>query len=159
MIEAQRRRVTAGPVPSGVLDSAASGGELVRAQRSDSMMTTDLGGHPRHPPAPGYRLETRVDAAVLTATGWHESGEAGARGTMGLTGPDAIADRIETLPAHRRRGLGSTLMGALAGAAVEQGASRGILIASDDGQHLYAKLGWKPVAAVLIVTTPGNTYP
>jgi GNAT superfamily N-acetyltransferase len=122
-------------------------------------MTTDLRTHPRHPPAPGYRLDTTTDAAVLTATVVHESGEVGARGTMGLTGPDATADRIETLPSHRRRGLGSALMGALAAGAVDAGASRGILVASEEGQHLYTKLGWHPVASVLIAATPGTVYP
>ena len=29
----------------------------------------------------------------------------------------------------------------------------GVLIASEEGQHLYAKLGWRPAADVLIATT------
>jgi GNAT superfamily N-acetyltransferase len=132
---------------------------LVLLKRSEQLMTIDLGEHPRHPPAAGYRLETTADATVLTATVLDASGEVGARGTMGLTGAAAVADRIETLPAHRRRGLGSTLMGALAAAALDTGARHGILIASEDGQHLYAKLGWRPAAAVLIAATPGTTYP
>ncbi|MEV4515113.1 GNAT family N-acetyltransferase [Dactylosporangium sp. NPDC049525] len=140
---------------AAVLDAAG----LVLLRRSELLMTIDLSAHPEFPPPAGYRLETTVDAAVLTATVLAASGEVGARGTMGLTGPDAVADRIETLPAHRRRGLASTLMGALAAGAARAGAERGVLIASEDGQPLYAKLGWRPAADVLIATTPGNTYP
>lgn len=132
---------------------------LVLLKRAELLMTTDLRDHPRPPPAAGYHLETRVDGAVLAAGVLDASGATGARGTMGLTGTDAVADRIETLPAHRRRGLASSLMGALAAAALNAGAGRGILIASEEGQHLYAKLGWHPAADVLIATTPGNTYP
>lgn len=132
---------------------------LVLLRRAELLMTTDLRTHPLHAPAPGYRVETSRDAAVLTTTVLHESGETGAHGTIGLTGPDAVADKILTLPPHRRRGLGSTVMGALAEGALAAGAERGILIASEEGRHLYAKLGWCGVAEVLIATTPGNTYP
>jgi GNAT superfamily N-acetyltransferase len=131
---------------------------LILLKRSELMMTAGLREHPRHLPAAPYRLLTQVDshrgARVVTATVRHESGEVAARGTMGLSGTDAIADQIETLPAHRRKGLASVIMSALAGAALEAGAEHGILIASEDGQRLYTTLGWQPVAAVLIATTP-----
>jgi GNAT superfamily N-acetyltransferase len=96
---------------------------------------------------------------VLSAEVRDESGERAATGTMGLSGHDAIADRILTSPAHRRHGLGGAVMSALSRAALDQGASRGILLASEDGQRLYKALGWQPVSGVLIATTPGNTYP
>jgi len=41
-------------------------------------------------------------------------------------------------------------MGALAEAALSQGARTGLLIASTDGQHLYSSLGWHHYADVLI---------
>lgn len=140
---------------SSVLDSAG----LVLLRQSELMMTADLRTHPHVPAPAGYRLRTATDGAVLTATVLDESDGAGARGTMGLTGPDAVADRIETVPAHRRRGLASTVMSALAASAGAAGADHGLLIASEEGQHLYTSLGWHPAAAVLIATTPGNTYP
>ena len=130
---------------------------LVLLRRSELLMRSDLRAHPRPPLTPGYRLEARADTAVFTVTIRDGSGDVGARGTMSLTGPDAVADRIETLPAHQRRGLASTLMGALAEDALDAGAERGILIASEQGQPLYAKLGWRGVADVLIATTPANT--
>ncbi|MEU5563453.1 GNAT family N-acetyltransferase [Micromonospora musae] len=143
--------------------SALVASGLIVLKHSELLMTADLRGHPQNLPVAPYRLLTQVDPhggdSVVTATVRHESGEIGARGTMGLAGTDAVADRIETTPAHRRRGLASAVMGALAASAVEEGVERGILIASEDGQRLYLTLGWQPVADVLIATTPGNTYP
>jgi GNAT superfamily N-acetyltransferase len=143
--------------PAAAASLQAAG--LVLLRRAELLMTIALETHPAPPPAAGYTLDTRTDADVVTAAVLSESGEVGARGTAGLTGPDAVADRIETLPAHRRRGLASTVMGALAAAATARGATRGLLIASEEGQHLYTKLGWHPAAGVLIATTPGNTFP
>jgi GNAT superfamily N-acetyltransferase len=136
---------------------------LVVLKRSEVLMTVGLRGHPRSRPAAPYRMVTRVDPrrgdAVVTATVRDESQEVGARGTMGVTGTDAVADRIETAPAHRRRGLASAIMGALTDAAAGAGAETGILVASEDGRRLYATLGWQPVADVVIAATPGTTYP
>jgi GNAT superfamily N-acetyltransferase len=135
---------------AGLLEAAG----LVLLQRAETLMTTDLRDHPRFAVATGYTLQTRRTGAVVTATATDAAGDRGARGTMGLSGPDAVADRIETLPAHRRRGLASAVMGALAAAAVPAGATRGILIASQEGRPVYEKLGWRPVATVLIATRP-----
>ncbi|GAA0582652.1 hypothetical protein GCM10010172_79740 [Paractinoplanes ferrugineus] len=132
---------------------------LVLLKRSEQMMTVDLRKHPRRGPAAAYRAQTRVEDGVVTVEVLDESGAVGAGGTAGLSGTDAVADRIATDPAHRRRGLGSVVMGGLAGAALEHGAETGLLIASDDGQHLYRTLGWRPVADVLIAAAPGTKYP
>ncbi|MEH1098326.1 GNAT family N-acetyltransferase [Micromonospora sp. CPCC 205561] len=143
--------------------SALAAAGLIVLKHSELLMTADLRGHPRSVPVAPYRLLTQVDAhggdSVVTATVWHESDEVGARGTMGVAGTDAVADRIETMPAHRRKGLATAVMGALARAAIEEGVERGVLIASEDGRRLYKTLGWQPVAEVLIATTPGNAYP
>ncbi|MGW0432932.1 GNAT family N-acetyltransferase [Micromonospora sp. NPDC003197] len=144
--------------------SALTAAGLIVLKHSELLMTAaDLRGHPQNIPLAPYRLLTEVEShggdSVVTATVWHESGEAGARGTMGLAGTDAVADRIETMPAHRRKGLASAVMGALARTATEEGAEEGILVASEDGQRLYLTLGWQPVADVLIATTPGHAYP
>lgn len=144
--------------PAAAASSLEAAG-LVLLKRTERMMTVDLRAHPRSAPAAPYRIVTEADShhgsRVFTATVRHESGEIGARGTMGLTGGYAVADRIETVPAHRRKGLASAVMGALARSAIEEGAEHGVLIASEDGQHLYATLGWQPVADVLIASTPG----
>ncbi|WBB69533.1 GNAT family N-acetyltransferase [Micromonospora sp. WMMD812] len=148
--------------PVGAATALTAAG-LIVLKHSELLMTADLRGHQQNLPAAPYRLLTQVDSyrgdSVVTATVRHESGDIGARGTMGLAGTDAVADRIETMPAHRRRGLASAVMSALARSAIDEGAEHGILIASEDGQRLYRTLGWQPVADVLIATTPGNTYP
>lgn len=151
------REITWLTVPTIEVDAAAAtlqrnGLELVR--RAEQLMTIELRDHPERGLAGPYGLEVALDRDVVTATVRHESGEAAATGTMGLTGRDAVADRIETFPGHRRRGLAGVVMGALARTAVRAGAEHGILIASEDGQRLYARLGWQRAADVLIATNP-----
>jgi GNAT superfamily N-acetyltransferase len=143
-------------VPTGEPDRAAARLEaagLLLLKRSELMMTVDLHAQPRRAPAPPYRIETVIVGSVITVTVRSEAGEAAASGAMGLTGADAIADRIETAAAHRRRGLGGAVMSALAQAAIDRGARRGTLIASADGRRLYTALGWQPAVDVLIATT------
>src|SRR4051812_41615057 len=101
-----------------------NGMELVR--RAGQAMTIAPRDHPESRLAGPYGLEVAVDRDVVTATVRHESGEPAAKGTMGLAGRDAVADRIETFPAHRRRGLATVVMGALTRTAVRAGAGHGI---------------------------------
>ncbi|WP_439943170.1 GNAT family N-acetyltransferase [Streptomyces sp. BBFR115] len=130
----------------------AAGLELV--QRSEWFMTTDLTEHPQHEPAAPYEREVRTEGPVTVVSLHAPSGEVAARGTIAVVGGDAIADRIETDAAHRRRGLGRAVMSALAEAAVSQGARTGLLIASQEGQRLYSTLGWRHEADVLIARGP-----
>ncbi|MEV8071314.1 GNAT family N-acetyltransferase [Streptomyces sp. NPDC085995] len=130
----------------------AAGLELV--QRSEWLMTTDLTEHPQHEPAAPYEREVRTEGPVTVVSLHAPSGEVAARGTIAVVGGDAIADRIETDAAHRRRGLGRAVMSALAEAAVSQGARTGLLIASQEGQRLYSALGWRHEADVLIARGP-----
>ncbi|MFJ8789396.1 GNAT family N-acetyltransferase [Streptomyces sp. NPDC102462] len=130
----------------------AAGPELLH--RSEWFMTTDLTGHPQHAPAAPYEREVRTEGPVTVVSLHDSSGEVAARGTIAVVGADAIADRIETDAAHRRRGLGRAMMSALAEAAVTQGARTGLLIASEEGQRLYSSLGWRHEADVLIARGP-----
>jgi GNAT superfamily N-acetyltransferase len=130
----------------------AAGLELVH--RSEWLMSTDLTEHPQHAPTAPYEPEVRTEGPVTIVSLHVPSGEAAARGTIAVVGGDAIADRIETDPAHRRRGLGRAMMSALAEAAVSQGARTGLLIASEEGQRLYSSLGWHREADVLIARGP-----
>ncbi|CCH33231.1 GNAT family N-acetyltransferase [Actinosynnema sp. NPDC047251] len=125
---------------------------LVVKQSREWLMTRDLAGHPTRPAAGPYRTTTSVDGAVLKAEVRHESGDLAASGLAGVIGPDAVPDRIETDPGHRRRGLGTVVMGALAEAAVVRGARTGILLASPDGERLYTSLGWTTRWSVVIAT-------
>ncbi|GAA0455200.1 hypothetical protein Aca07nite_80530 [Actinoplanes capillaceus] len=159
---AAERTVTWLTVPTTDPDATAAALEaagLVLLQKSEAMMAIDLREHPRREAAAGYRVETVRSGAVVTATVVHESGEVAAWGTAGLSGTDAVADKIETHAAHRRRGLASTVMGSLAAEAVAAGAEQGLLVASVDGQIVYPRLGWRTIAHVLIATIPGRVAP
>ena len=81
-------------------------------------------------------------------------GTVAAHGMVAIVGDDAVMHDIQTDPAYRRRGLGSTVMGALSRRALERGASTGLLMATTDGFHLYRKLGWLPEATM--VTASGD---
>ena len=87
-------------------------------------------------------------ASIVTRATLH--GAVVSSGRMAVFGEDAVADRIETDSAHRRRGLASAVMASLVEAAAARGARRGILIASIDGLRLYRSLGWKVVADIVI---------
>ncbi|MFE5493552.1 GNAT family N-acetyltransferase [Streptomyces virginiae] len=131
---------------------AAAGLELLL--RSEWFMTTDLTEYPQHTPAAPYQREVRTEGSVTVVSFHDPNGQVAARGVIAVVGADAIADRIETAPAHRRRGLGRAMMSALADAAVAQGARTGLLIASEEGQRLYSSLGWHHEADVLIARGP-----
>jgi GNAT superfamily N-acetyltransferase len=149
-------------VPTLAPDRAANAllaAGLVLLRRAERLMTTDLREHPRHAPAPGYAFQRHARDGAITVSLHHESGDLAASGTMGLSLPDATADRITTVPAHRRQGLASAVMTALAETALDAGAHNGFLIASEAGQGLYTSLGWHPVADVLIAAPPGTVYP
>ncbi|MGX7670507.1 GNAT family N-acetyltransferase [Plantactinospora sp. DSM 117369] len=66
----------------------------------------------------------------------------GAWGRLAPAGEFGIVDKVETEPAHRRRGLGSVLVRTLAARAAAGGLRTGILVATDDGRALYRTLGW-----------------
>jgi predicted GNAT family acetyltransferase len=69
-------------------------------------------------------------------------GELAADGWTAVAGKVAVVDRVATDEAHRRRGLGTVVMRALADAALGQGAELGMLGATVEGQALYERLGW-----------------
>ncbi|WP_434781125.1 GNAT family N-acetyltransferase [Amycolatopsis kentuckyensis] len=74
-----------------------------------------------------------------------------ARGQVAVAGGVAVFDRIETEPAHRRRGLGRVVMHQLAAAA---GAESSVLLASEAGRGLYTSLGWRVVSDVVPAHVP-----
>ena len=74
-----------------------------------------------------------------------------ASGQLALSpGGGAVADRIVTEEAFRRRGLGRHLMARLNAAARAAGATHGLLIASSDGHALYQALGWTTCCDVVV---------
>jgi predicted GNAT family acetyltransferase len=133
---------------------------LVLLKRSERLMVIDLDEHPRRTvPAP-YRLDIRSESnRAIEVVVLDEHHDRAASGSIGLSGEDATADKIDTSPDHRRRGLAAAVMSTLTESAQRRGAEHGFLVASEEGQLLYATLGWRPAAEILIATTPGNTYP
>ncbi|MFF8772573.1 GNAT family N-acetyltransferase [Kitasatospora sp. NPDC015120] len=105
------------------------------------LMTVPLA--PGRPSAPaGYTLTGWERGGVVRALVRTEDGRFAARGQLAVTGASAVADQIETDPAHRRRGLGSVVMRALQDAGHRAGAGTGILVATPEGRALYSALGW-----------------
>ena len=134
--------------PGRVSDRLAEHG-LATATSPEWLMTSALAsGHAALPP--GYVAEVhpsprRVEVQVVAP-----DGTAAASGQVGLTGEVAVPDRVVTQPSHRRQGLGRAMMTLLATQAVERGATRAVLVASDQGRRLYVSLGWQVVGAVVI---------
>jgi GNAT superfamily N-acetyltransferase len=114
------------------------------------MMSVRLDGQRRTPVPDGYGFETEVTSSVVRLRVLTESDEMAASAQLAVVEDCAVPDKVETLAAHRRRGLGGAMMTALADAAVELGASRGLLMASTEGRALYTSLGWETLSPVVI---------
>jgi GNAT superfamily N-acetyltransferase len=130
--------------PAGVRPWFVEGG-LAVSENEEALMAIGLADHASRPLPEGYRVEVERNAGVISVTvRSDDAGDAGvaARGTIAVIGADAVADRIQTDPDHRRRGLGAAVMSLLVSAAREAGAVRGLLVASEMGEALYAGLGW-----------------
>lgn len=94
----------------------------------------------------GYTATVEREGDVVSVRILAADGELAARGQTGLTGTACVFDQIITEEAHQRLGLGTVVMGALTGAAVENGATTGILGATVQGRALYETLDWKVLA-------------
>jgi len=102
----------------------------------------------------GYALQAcpKHGASVLCL--FDAMGQTAARGRVLLHRGTAIFDRIETEPAHRRRGLATHLMGALEAVAAQAGVSDRLLVATEAGRALYLRLGWQEVAPYATAVLP-----
>lgn len=94
----------------------------------------------------GYSVESVSRDGVVFVTVSAADGAVAAKGQAGVAGEVAVPDQISTEPAHQRRGLGTVVMRSLANAALEAGASTGILGGTNQGRALYETLGWKTYA-------------
>jgi GNAT superfamily N-acetyltransferase len=94
----------------------------------------------QHLPA-GYRLELQTDSDVTSAKILTATSEIGASGYAARHGDVFIYDRIVTAEDHRRRGLGTIIMTALA-TARPASTELQILVATPAGRELYRTLGW-----------------
>ena len=122
---------------------------LVVARPDETFMRRALADHPAFDAPAGYAVEVTRDPVIKVRV-LAPDGEEAASGLMAVAGEDAIAHRIFTEEAHRRRGLGSVVMGALAREAVRDGATTGLLFSSTEGVHLYRKLGWERISDLVV---------
>lgn len=99
-------------------------------------------------PIEGYRLHTEQVGALALAKLVADTGELAASGQAAIDGAFATFDQIVTVEAHRRKGLGRCIMAALSNCALEIGAKRGVLVATEAGAALYQALGWATVTPV-----------
>ncbi|GAB3992058.1 GNAT family N-acetyltransferase [Nocardioides marmoraquaticus] len=139
--------------PGRLADRVAEHGLRVLAGE-ECLMRRPLAGHPTPVLPDGYRstLAVTLDGAFRVRV-VAPDGSLAASGQAGLTGDGAVvADRILTEADHRRRRLGSAVMGALVSAAADRGATDGLLVASPQGRALYATLGWERVADLVVAS-------
>jgi GNAT superfamily N-acetyltransferase len=133
--------------PAGVRPWFAEAG-LVANDGEEALMSIDLADQAFRALPQGYRAEVERDGGVITVTVC-VSEDVAAGGRIAVIGTDAVADRIQTEPDHRRRGLGGAVMSLLVSAAREAGAVHGLLVASEMGEPLYAGLGWRAQARLV----------
>ncbi|SDG19174.1 Acetyltransferase (GNAT) family protein [Lentzea fradiae] len=122
---------------------------LVVARPDETFLRRALPGHPCFDAPEGYSVEVTT-GPVFGVKVLAEDGEQAASGLMAVVGEDAVAHRIETAEGHRRRGLGSVVMGTLARQALKAGARTGLLFSSTDGVHLYRRLGWERISDLVV---------
>lgn len=103
----------------------------------------------------GYTLELHRDGPVTRASVIAPGGDLAASGSAAETTDAFIYDRIETAQDHRRKGLGLAVMGALGSARTSRAIPQ-LLVATDDGRSLYARLGWTVIAPLASATIPGD---
>ncbi|MEU5043742.1 GNAT family N-acetyltransferase [Streptomyces griseorubiginosus] len=107
------------------------------------LMTVPLGGARAEAGVPdGYRTRVWSVGGVTRVLVAASDGSLAARGQVAPTGASAVFDQIETVTAHRRRGLGSVVMHTLQAAAAATGARTGVLAGTPAGRGLYESLGW-----------------
>ncbi|MFJ2756641.1 GNAT family N-acetyltransferase [Nocardioides sp. NPDC087217] len=133
--------------PAGVRPWFVEAG-LVASDGEEALMSIQLADHAFRRLPEGYRAEVDRDGGVITVT-VRVGEDVAARGRIAVIGADAVADRIQTEPDHRRRGLGGAVMSLLVSAAREAGAVHGLLVASEMGEPLYAGLGWRARASLV----------
>jgi hypothetical protein len=93
----------------------------------------------------GYGMELHRAGPVTRACIIAPGGGLAASGCAAETADVFIYDRIETAQDHRRKGLGAAVMTAL-GTARKSLAGPQLLVATEDGRHLYGNLGWTVLA-------------
>ncbi len=119
------------------------------------MMAGPQRSRPRPLPS-AYRLECQSRGPVVIARIVASDGSLAASGHAAQTAGAFAYDRIETAPAHRRRGLGNIVMHALRDGRAA-GSDPEILVATEDGRALYESLGWSVLAPYATAVIPDGS--
>jgi GNAT superfamily N-acetyltransferase len=120
--------------------------------RTEWLMSISLPDHALRPvPAP-YTAEITGSPSLIDVR-MYGYGELAAEGRMAVLHTGAVADMIQTEPAHRRRGLAGAVMTTLATTAVSHNVTTAHLSASPEGRPLYESLGWTTVTPLLVART------
>ncbi|SRR6266540_846002 len=120
------------------------------------LMSIELRDHAQPATPSPYELDISQRGPLEYVRIVTADGEVAARGMAAIVGGDAVMHDIQTKPAHRRRGLGSVVMGALSRRALERGATAGLLMATTEGVYLYRTLGWLSEATMVTATGPSR---
>ncbi|WP_313814104.1 GNAT family N-acetyltransferase [Glutamicibacter sp.] len=148
------RRLTAfdTSVDQLLANAAATGLKVVGDD--EALMVTELAVHDVEVPLPpdGFIFQIERDGTHAYVSLHPEANQdvVAASGHVSAVEGFAIFDRIITGPDFRRKGLGTLIMRALASLAQEHDVDEGLLIASVDGQKLYASLGWTSLGQVVV---------
>lgn len=110
------------------------------------------------PPA-GFTKEIATEHGARVVRFIDTDGKVAASGGLVVYQGTAVFDRIETATAHRRRGLGRAVMGALEQLARDAGASKRLLIATEAGRSLYLQLGWQELGPWSTAVLPAPLLP
>lgn len=116
------------------------------------MQASAVAGHVGALPE-GYRLELRHAGLVTQAHIVAPNGDLAANGSAAETADAFVYDRIETASDHRRKGLGMAVMRALESARKSSTVPQ-LLVATEDGRGLYARLGWAVVSPFATAVIP-----
>ncbi|MER6048268.1 GNAT family N-acetyltransferase [Streptomyces sp. NPDC001793] len=135
------------PVETETVEQWLPAGWVADRGAAGHLMATDL--RATHPvPPEDYRATVETTDGVTHVEVRDAHGGLAAQGQMAVIGPATVVDQVQTEKAHQRRGLGGFVMRTLADHAVSEGATLGILGATDEGRALYESLGWQRHAAL-----------
>jgi hypothetical protein len=105
----------------------------------------------------GYQLSLSTSGAVTDAELRELDGQLAAKGKVAVSDGYATFDQIITEVAHQRKGLGRVIMAALVKLSIAQGASVGVLVATEQGRALYQAIGWSMVSPVTAAIVTGKS--
>ena len=104
----------------------------------------------------GYEFQVTAEHGASVLRMVDATGQVAATGRVVIHGGSAVFDRIETLEAHRRKGLGTSIMSALDDIVEQAGVSERLLVATEAGRALYRSLGWSVVAPYSTAVLPAS---